>query len=172
MVGVVLSEWECRPTDTDSWCPSLCCRPSVAHLHIPPNGKVHLSVTQRVHQCTVLARSLTLVYLYQSLDQHSYTPICRLVHKWENAFTIDSLSWGVARNDDLSIYLNISTILYEVVSTVAYGGNALINIGPRATDPARRVARGQRGRHLRDANVARAERHGGAWGGPRSVLHK
>jgi alpha-L-fucosidase len=55
-----------------------------------------------------------------------------LVHKWENAFTIDSLSWGVARNDDLSIYLNISTILYEVVSTVAYGGNALINIGPNS----------------------------------------
>ena len=53
-----------------------------------------------------------------------------LTHKWENAFTIDSLSWGYARNDNLSIYLNISTILYELVSTVAYGGNVLINIGP------------------------------------------
>jgi alpha-L-fucosidase len=53
-----------------------------------------------------------------------------LQHKWENAFTIDSLSWGYARNDNLSIYLNITTILYEVVSTVAYGGNILINIGP------------------------------------------
>ena len=27
-----------------------------------------------------------------------------------------------------SRYMNISTLLYEVVSTVAYGGNALINV--------------------------------------------
>lgn len=55
-----------------------------------------------------------------------------LKHKWENAFTLDGRSWGYARNDDLSSYLNITTVLYEVVSTVAYGGNALINIGPTA----------------------------------------
>jgi alpha-L-fucosidase len=55
-----------------------------------------------------------------------------LVHKWENAFTIDSLSWGFARNDGVDLYLNMSAILYEIVSTVAYGGNALINIGPNA----------------------------------------
>ena len=30
------------------------------------------------------------------------------------------------------MYLNISTVLYEVVSTVAYGGNCLINVGPTA----------------------------------------
>jgi len=53
-----------------------------------------------------------------------------LEHKWENAFTLDRNSWGYARNDDLTHYLNITEVLYEVVSTVAYGGNALINIGP------------------------------------------
>lgn len=64
-----------------------------------------------------------------------------LKHKWENAFTIDSLSWGYAREDNLNLcvfvradcfnslrltysmflcrYLNITTLLYEVVSTVA-----------------------------------------------------
>lgn len=53
-------------------------------------------------------------------------------HKWENAFTLDAHSWGYARNSGLEAYLNITTVLYEVVSTVAYGGNALINIGPTA----------------------------------------
>jgi len=55
-----------------------------------------------------------------------------LAHKWENAFTLDATSWGYARNDGLAGYLNITTVLYEVVSTVAYGGNALINVGPTA----------------------------------------
>ena len=33
-----------------------------------------------------------------------------------------------AKDDCGSRYMNISTLLYEVVSTVAYGGNALINV--------------------------------------------
>lgn len=53
-----------------------------------------------------------------------------LKHKWENAFTIDSSTWGYARESNFEKYLNITTILYEVVSTVAYGGNILINVGP------------------------------------------
>ena len=44
-----------------------------------------------------------------------------LQHKWENAFTIDAATWGYARDDNISSYLNITTVLYEVVSTVAYG---------------------------------------------------
>jgi alpha-L-fucosidase len=55
-----------------------------------------------------------------------------LGHKWENAFTLDKTSWGYARNDMFTNYLNITTVLYEVISTVAYGGNALINVGPTA----------------------------------------
>ena len=56
-------------------------------------------------------------------------------HKWESAFTIDSRNWGYAREDNLEMYLNITTVLYNVVSTVAYGGNVLVNIGasPRNT---------------------------------------
>jgi alpha-L-fucosidase len=50
--------------------------------------------------------------------------------QWESAFTIDSHNWGYARNDNLDMYLNISTILHNVVSTVAFGGNVLVNIGP------------------------------------------
>jgi|ERR1712130_149041 len=53
-----------------------------------------------------------------------------LKHKWENCFTIDSSTWGYSRASNFNKYLNITTILYEVVSTVAYGGNILINVGP------------------------------------------
>jgi len=53
-----------------------------------------------------------------------------LKHKWENAFTLDATTWGYARNSPYKRYLNITSILYEVVSSVAYGGNVLINIGP------------------------------------------
>ncbi|XP_026494871.2 tissue alpha-L-fucosidase [Vanessa tameamea] len=51
-------------------------------------------------------------------------------HKWENAFTIDSRSWGYRRNMALNEILSINQLLKEVVSTVSCGGNALINIGP------------------------------------------
>ena len=49
-----------------------------------------------------------------------------------SAFTIDSGSWGYSRVSPLDHYLNITTVLYELVSTVAYGGNILINVGPTA----------------------------------------
>ncbi|CAH2268887.1 tissue alpha-L-fucosidase isoform X2 [Pararge aegeria] len=51
-------------------------------------------------------------------------------HKWENAFTLDSKSWGYRRNMALHEILSIDQLLKEVVSTVSCGGNALINIGP------------------------------------------
>ena len=55
-----------------------------------------------------------------------------LRHKWESAFTLDQASWGFARADPLSAYMTASELLRAVVSTVAYGGNALINVGPAA----------------------------------------
>ena len=55
-----------------------------------------------------------------------------LAHKWESAFTLDAHNWGYARNDGISAYLDFSTIMRNVVSTVAYGGNCLINVGPTA----------------------------------------
>lgn len=53
-----------------------------------------------------------------------------LAHKWENAFTLDGSTWGYSRKSNLNSYLDVPTMLYEVVSTVAYGGNVLINVGP------------------------------------------
>ena len=52
-----------------------------------------------------------------------------LKHKWENAFTLDSTTWGYNRASNIDAYMNMSSILFEVSSTVAYGGNAMINIG-------------------------------------------
>jgi alpha-L-fucosidase len=67
---------------------------------------------------------------YFSGADRQHASAAMLQHKWESAFTIDSANWGFARNDPLADYLNITTILANVVSTVAYGGNVLVNIGP------------------------------------------
>jgi len=53
-----------------------------------------------------------------------------LAHKWEDAFTIDTTTWGYKRNSNLANYLTPTQIIQYVISTVAYGGNALINVGP------------------------------------------
>lgn len=46
-----------------------------------------------------------------------------LQHKWENAFTVDSKSWGYRRNMRVNEILTIQQLLYQVVSTVSCGGN-------------------------------------------------
>lgn len=51
-------------------------------------------------------------------------------HKWENCMTVDSGSWGYSRHSALSSYLSATDILMELISTVAYGGNLLLNVGP------------------------------------------
>ncbi|KAK3103948.1 hypothetical protein FSP39_023148 [Pinctada imbricata] len=52
--------------------------------------------------------------------------------KWENAMTIDRKSWGYRREAKLEDFLTIKELLYQVISTVSYGGNILINVGPTA----------------------------------------
>lgn len=59
-----------------------------------------------------------------------YNPGKLVDHKWENAFTVDSKSWGYRRDMQISQILSINDLLYQVVSTVSCGGNALINVGP------------------------------------------
>jgi len=59
-----------------------------------------------------------------------YNPGVLQNHKWENCLTIDSNSWGYNRNTDIEEYLTIQDLLFELVSTVACGGNVLINVGP------------------------------------------
>jgi alpha-L-fucosidase len=62
--------------------------------------------------------------------QDRYNPGKLIPHKWENAMTLDRHSWGFRRNADLSSYLSFAELMQQVVSTIAYGGNILINVGP------------------------------------------
>ena len=64
--------------------------------------------------------------------QDRYNPGKLVNHAWENAFTIQQSTWGFAQNAPISQYLSISEILLQMVSTVAFGGNVLINVGPTA----------------------------------------
>ena len=43
-------------------------------------------------------------------------------HKWENAMTIDTKSWGYRRNAVLADFLSIEELLHQLSSTVACGG--------------------------------------------------
>ncbi|XP_061187736.1 alpha-L-fucosidase-like [Saccostrea echinata] len=50
--------------------------------------------------------------------------------KWENAMTLDRISWGFRRNADLADFLSMEELLELLISTISYGGNILINVGP------------------------------------------
>lgn len=52
--------------------------------------------------------------------------------KWENAFTIDRTSWGFNRNATIDKYYTVKELVHIIIETVAYNGNALMNIGPGA----------------------------------------
>ena len=51
-------------------------------------------------------------------------------HKWENAMSIDKVSWGFRRNADLNDYFSLKDLIKELVITVSCNGNLLMNIGP------------------------------------------
>ena len=59
-----------------------------------------------------------------------FTPGALMPHKWEHDTNIEKGSWGFDRSEDLSGYKTLGEILAELVPTIAYGGNFLINIGP------------------------------------------
>lgn len=61
-----------------------------------------------------------------------YNPGYLVPHKWENCASMDSLSWGYSRTSPLSNYLTLPDLLQTLISTVAYGGNLLLNVGPTA----------------------------------------
>ena len=44
--------------------------------------------------------------------------------------TLDAHSWGYRRNAPASDYLSLGALLQQLVTTVAYGGNLLVNVGP------------------------------------------
>ena len=60
-----------------------------------------------------------------------YTPGSVIHHKWENCFTLDKVSWGYRRNAALNDYLSDHEIISTLAQTVSYGGNLLLNMGPR-----------------------------------------
>jgi len=61
-----------------------------------------------------------------------YQPGKLLNHKWENALTIDFTSWGYNRAAPYENYASVQYLVHELAETVAFGGNMLLNVGPRS----------------------------------------
>lgn len=59
-----------------------------------------------------------------------FNPGTLQTRKWENAMTLDRHSWGFRRNAPLEDFLSAGEVLAELVTTVACGGNLLLNFGP------------------------------------------
>ncbi|XP_063167877.1 tissue alpha-L-fucosidase [Candoia aspera] len=51
-------------------------------------------------------------------------------HKWEMCSSIDTRSWGYRSNMQFYELMDDFSIIRELVSTVSYGGNYLLNVGP------------------------------------------
>ena len=61
-----------------------------------------------------------------------YQPGKLVEKKWENALTVDPGSWGFNRNKTGAEYLSVEYFVHELIETVAFGGNMLLNVGPAA----------------------------------------
>ncbi|XP_077152257.1 tissue alpha-L-fucosidase [Ranitomeya variabilis] len=59
-----------------------------------------------------------------------YTPSTLPDHKWEKCTSVDHNSWGYRRNMQLSQLMDEGNIISELVETVCFGGNYLLNVGP------------------------------------------
>lgn len=60
-----------------------------------------------------------------------YNPGHKTNHKWEDAMTLDRHSWGFRRNARAATdYLSFAELMQQLTSTVACGGNLLVNVGP------------------------------------------
>lgn len=68
---------------------------------------------------------------YYTCQDH-YQPSHLVQHKWENCMTLDKKSWGYRRDASLTDIVSPEELIYDVVRTVAFGGNVLINVGPTA----------------------------------------
>ncbi|XP_031562279.1 alpha-L-fucosidase-like isoform X2 [Actinia tenebrosa] len=63
----------------------------------------------------------------------NYNPGVLVKHKWENAMSMDKMSWGYRRNaTQLAEYNTIQELIGQLVTTVSCGGNLLLNVGPTA----------------------------------------
>ncbi|XP_018646187.1 alpha-l-fucosidase, putative [Schistosoma mansoni] len=66
---------------------------------------------------------------YYSCDDR-FHPGKLVKHKWENCMTLDCCSWGFRREITLDKILTPEQLISEVIETVTFGGNILINVGP------------------------------------------
>jgi alpha-L-fucosidase len=64
--------------------------------------------------------------------QDRYSPGKLVEQKWENAYTIDQTSWGYNRRATYDKYLTVTSLVHTLVEVVAFNGNLLLNVGPRA----------------------------------------
>ncbi|XP_019367941.1 PREDICTED: tissue alpha-L-fucosidase, partial [Gavialis gangeticus] len=51
-------------------------------------------------------------------------------HKWEMCTSVDKRSWGYRSNMQLAELTDASSIIRDLVQTVSFGGNYLLNVGP------------------------------------------
>lgn len=61
-----------------------------------------------------------------------YLPDKIVHHKWENALTVTKESWGYDRSLTFEAYYSAEYLVRTLIQTVAYNGNMLLNVGPRA----------------------------------------
>ncbi|XP_063212177.1 tissue alpha-L-fucosidase isoform X1 [Chroicocephalus ridibundus] len=59
-----------------------------------------------------------------------YKPGTLPTHKWEMCSSIDKLSWGYRSDMNISELMDEASIIEELVQTVSFGGNYLLNVGP------------------------------------------
>ncbi|KAG8451596.1 hypothetical protein GDO86_003698 [Hymenochirus boettgeri] len=65
---------------------------------------------------------------YNCEDKFSPTSLPK--HKWEKCTSIDTYSWGYRRNMQVHQLMSERDIISELVQTVCFGGNYLLNVGP------------------------------------------
>jgi len=66
--------------------------------------------------------------IYTCTDR--YNPGVIQAHKWENAMTVDKVSWGHRRNMNIEDVLTVEELIKTLAETVSCGGNLLMNVGP------------------------------------------
>ncbi|KAM9320469.1 tissue alpha-L-fucosidase [Gastrophryne carolinensis] len=59
-----------------------------------------------------------------------FTPTTVPDHKWEKCTTVDHYSWGYRRNMQINQIMDDRSIIADLVQTVSFGGNYLLNVGP------------------------------------------
>ncbi|KAG5842338.1 hypothetical protein ANANG_G00176570 [Anguilla anguilla] len=69
-----------------------------------------------------------LAWLYNDSPVKALLP----KHKWEKFVSVDTLSWGYRRNMRLNELRDLPSIIQDLVHTVAFGGNYMLNVGPTA----------------------------------------